>query len=320
MSEIRLPALTGDSPLGVLAAIGVLRLLTDFGEDAPHLRWEPNTLTAVLRSRRTGIDQVVEDLMDVVDGIPAGATLPGVGAGFPPPGAAPDGLRVPQARLRETSESLLSSMDEQQRSEAMRWLASLITDLASDDKGRAAISQFTAPTGKQSMATMLTFPLDAITANPDYLRQALTGWRRVPGTTGESLDHRAIWDATEDGTGVAKMRGVPGATWLALMSYPLFRTTVGLNHRPLSSGWHTTSVKGRRPHSELRLPIWEQPLTPTEITVLVEHPSLASCVGPRGDTRITSALRVLGVHHVCRAKRFQPSGGKSAGFLSTIES
>lgn len=318
MSEVRLPALTGDSPLGILAAIGVLRLLSDFTDDKPQLSWTSRDLTAVLHSRHSTVEEVVGELQAVVDRIPDGSVLPGIGAGFPPPGAAPDGLRVRQTSLREASESLLSYMAENERSEAFRWLSSLVTDLAADDKGRAAISQFTAPSGKQSMATMLTYPLTDVRKEPDYLRQALVGWRRVPGTTGEYLDHRAMWDAAEDGAGSANMRGVPGATWLALMSYPLLRTTASLRRRPLSSGWHTITV-GRRPHSELRLPVWEQPLTPPAVTILVEHPAFVDCIDRRtGEAAITPGLQALGVIHICRARRYQAPGSQSAGVLKTV--
>lgn len=320
MKEVRMPALTGDSPLGVLAAIGVLRLLSEFTDSAPRLRWDRNDLTSVLCGRYEDIREIVIDLQSVVDRIVEGSVLPGVGAGFPPPGAAPDGLRVLQSNLPQASTSFLAKMSDTERSEAWGWLSSLVTDLVVDDRGRVAISQFTAPSGKQSMATMLDKPLEQIRKDPDYLRQALSGWRRVSGVTGEYLDHRAMWDATEDGAGSASMRGVPGATWLALMSYPLLRTTASPRKRAMSSGWHTVAGNGSRTYDELRLPVWEQALGVASITALIEHPALA-----RVDTRSLKVgdpaeLEALGVIHVCRARRYQPPGAKSAGVLTTVPS
>lgn len=317
MNEVRLPALTGDSALGVLAAMGVLRLLTDFTEDAPLLRWEPHTLTAVLCGRRDGLDAVLADLESIVSRMSEGSVLPGVAAGFPPPGAAPDGLRVPQRRLAEFRNSLVQQMSATESDEALRWLGSLVTDLLADDKGRVAISQYTAPSGKQSMATMLEKPLEQIVRKPDYLRQALVGWRRVPGVTGEYLDHRAMWDATEDGAGSPSMRGVPGATWLALMSYPLMRTTASPRKRALSSGWHVAR-SGPRAYDELRLPVWEQPLGPAGVTALIEHPALVGIDEVTRQTRKQTDLTVLGIIHVCRARRYQPPGAKSAGVLTPV--
>lgn len=317
MNEVHLPALTGSSALGVLAGMGVLRLLADFSDCDARLRWERSSLSAVLCSTHADVDSVVAALAEIVAAIPEGSVLPGVGPGFPPPGAAPDKLRVPQAELRPLDESLFKTMSPAQGREGRRWLASLVTDLAVDKDGRAAISQFTAPSGKQSMSTMLEKPLDLVRSNPEYLRQALVGWRRVPGVTGEYLDHRAMWDAAEDGRGSPSMRGVPGATWLALMSYPLFRTTGSARKRPLSSGWHTAKSAAGRSYDELRLPLWEQPLGPVEVTALVEHPALASV-----PERLTPAderqLAQLGIIHVCRSRRYQPPGGKSAGVLTTI--
>lgn len=318
MNEVILPALTGDTPLGVLAGLGTLRLLNDFTDDSPRLRWDAGSRTAVLQSRHSTVDGVVTDLQAIIGSIADGAVLPGVAAGFPPPGAAPDGLRVAQLQLSSARDRLLSHMSASQQKEAERWLASLVTDLVTDDQGRAAISQFTAPTGKQSMATMLEKPLASIRKEPDYLRQALVSWRRVPNTTGEGLDHRALWDASEDGAGSASMRGVPGATWLALMSFPLFRTTAGPGRRPLSSGWHTSQL-GQRRYSELRLPLWAQPMHTGSIPALIEHPALADCLDPlTGQLHVTPALRALSVFHVTRARRYQPPGSQSAGVLSPV--
>lgn len=312
MIRVELPALTGDSPLGILAAMGALRLLTTFSDDAPLLSWDPGTLTAVLTSRRAGIGEVVTDLQRIVEGISEDSVLPGVAGGFPPPGPAPDRLRVPQMSLREACGGFLKGQTDAQGLEVFRWLGSLVTDLAADDKGRVAISQYTAPSGKQSSATMLEKPLELIRSEPEYLHQALVGWRRVADVTGEYLDGRAIWDAAQDGRGDSGgMRGVPGATWLALMSYALFRTTSISGKRPHSSGWHTVRL-GSRTVDELRLPVWTQPLGVAAVTALVEHPALA-----RPELK-PDELGMLGVVHVCRARRYQTPGSKSAGVLTTI--
>lgn len=312
MNKVELPALAGDSPLSILAAVGVLRLLSEFSEQETKLCWSVNTLTATICGPYEDVGVVITALQMIAKGISTGSVLPGVGRGFPPPGAAPDKLRAPQHDFRSMSADLLTGMSPAEQHSASLWLASLVTDLAVDDKGRVAISQYTAPSGKQSMATMLTKPLEQVQDNPDYLRQALTGWRRVSGVTGEYLDNRAMWDATEDGGGSASMRGVPGATWLALMSYPIFRTTVSPRKRALSSGWHTAGAKGTRTYDELRLPVWGQPIGINAVTALVEHPALAKPTGTGKD------LEALGILHVCRARRYQPAGSKSAGVLTPV--
>lgn len=319
MTDLKLPALSGDSPLGILAAIGVLRLLSEFSDESPRLHWDPADLTAVLRVRYDTLEEITAELQRIVSTIADGAVLPGVPAGFPPPGAAPDALRVPQMTLREFGEHILSDMTAVERQEASQWLASLVTDLVPDDQGRVSISQYTAPSGRQSMATMFAKPLEQIQQNPDYLRQALTAWRRVPGVTGEYLDHRALWDAAEDGAGTATTRGVPGATWLALMSYPVFRTTVSSRKRPLSSGWHLIQPLGSRTYEELRLPVWKQPLGVHAVTALVEHQAMASFNGDSEAVGL-SKLEPLGIIRICQARRYLPPGGKSAGVLRPVDS
>lgn len=307
MNEVKFPALVGDSPLAILAAIGTLKLAREFVDNHALLSWDAADYVPVLHSSMTSIDDVVARLTEVVEAMPEGVVIPGGPLGFPPPGAAPDRLRLKLGELRHLTEELCTNKSS--ASTVGAWIAGLVTDLAADSSGRGAISQYAAPSGKQSMATMLQKPLELIRDTPEYIREALVSWRRVPGVTGEYLDHRANWDSSEDGRGKAEMRGVPGATWLALMSYSLWTTTAS-GPQPRTSGWHTVS-KGRRREEELRLPLWGERLGPAAVKVLVEHPALV------GDWESIDrdALRTLGVIHVCRARRRKAEGGKSAGVL-----
>lgn len=303
MNHISLPALDGRSPLGVLAAMGLLRLLDSHTDDTARLAWDTTHLTARLETTRSSIDEIVDDLRGIVSRIPPGAVLPEMPAGLPPVGEAPDKLRMPPERLRDYADGLVKPAG----TEAEAWIASLVTDLVVDDAGRVGMSLFSAPAGKQSTRTMLEKPLEFVRKNPQVLLESLSGWRRYDGVTGEYLDHRALFDATDAGGGQAVMRGVPGATWLALMSYPLFRTTA-IGRRTATSGWHVQDRK-----NTLVLPIWRQPLGVDAVTALVEHPIFAAkAVG------ITPAMRDLGVIDLCRARRRQQPGSKSAGVLSSL--
>ncbi len=313
MTSIKLPALVGDSPLAILAAIGTLRLIREYADGDARLSWDPQDWVPVLDSRLSSVEEVVQELADVVDGMPDGVLVPGGPAGFPPPGVAPDKLRVQQGQLGVLVRTLTREVSPAEAAVVLSWIGCLVTDLVADSSGRGAISQFTAPFGKQSMATMLEKPLELVRGEPDYLRQALAGWRRVAGVTGEYLDHRASWDAGEDGRGKAQMRGVPGATWLALMSYPLWTTTATVK-QPRSSGWHSVRQGRRRPVQELRLPLWQEPLGLDAVRALVEHPLLDG----DWDDIDEGALRLIGVFHVCRARRRQAAAGKSAGVLALV--
>lgn len=309
MNIISLPALGGETPLGILAAMGTMRLLNCFTDRPTSLSWDPENMTARLHTSHGSLDAVIADLNSIAEGVQPRGCLPGIEESFPPAGETTDGLRLPPADLRRLVET--SGLNDQD--EMHRWLCTLVTDLAFDDKGRSAISQLTAPAGRQTMATMLTKPLELVRSTPEYLAQALTGWRRVPGVTGENLDSRAIWNATDDGRGRGgSMRGVPGATWLALMSFPLFLTTATAKGRPSSSGWHTVR-SARRSCQEFRLPVWTQPIGPAAVTALVEHPALSD-LSPAG----LRDLARLGVVHVCRSRRYQLPGSQSAGILQVV--
>ena len=322
MNHVTLPALLGDSPLAILAAIGTLRLIHDFTDDNARLHWNTTDHRPVLTSSLATVDEVAEALVDIVRTMPEGVSVPGGPMGFPPPGEAPDKLRVPQGKLHSFAENLFPEISETESATMFSWLTSLITDLAatseksdsgsknqkSNSQKRCSVSQFIASSGKQSIATMLKKPLEHVQKHPEYLHEALTGWVRVPGVTGEYLDHRAAWKAIDDSRGrTGRMRGVPGATWLALMSYPIWTTTAA-GKKPRTSGWHLVG-KGRRSIQELRLPLWVEPLGPLAIKALVEHPELDGDL----DVPLNQKIRVLGIFHVCRARR-APSE-HSAGLL-----
>ncbi len=306
MTAVDLPALDGRKPLGFLAAVGLTRLLTTDdidGSDPPRLSWKVSERTAVLNSRHGSIDAIVDALDCVVAAIPTDAVLPGGPPGLPPPGEAPDKLRVPPARLRDLASELSARSD----AEVEAWLASLVTDLCLDDKGRSHISLMAAPSGKQSMFTMLDKPLALVRNNPGYLLEALVGWRRRPGVTGEYLDHQVLYDAADSGYGKSEERGVPGATWLAIMAYPLLRTT-SAGSEPVTTCWH--HQPGHR-KAEFRYPLWSQPLDTYAIVALLEHPLWAAAV----DGSMPPGARALGVFEVCRARRREVGDRKFAGVL-----
>lgn len=306
MSEVRLPALDGRQPLAFLAALGVLRLLDVHRGHDVRLSFSLTDAVAVLHGV-DDLDAVVAELVAAVDSVPDAGALPGVPANFPPPGAAPDRMRMSRSELRE----LVSSLQEND-AEQLAWVQALVTDLVLDDRQRVALNPFCAPTGKQSTRTMLEKPLQLVRADPSVLREALVGWRRYPGVTGEGLDHRVLFDAADAGNGESRMRGVPGATWLALMSLPYFPVTA-TSREPTSHGWQRPD--GRRSRRQFVYPLWEQPLDGRTIPVLLGHPLWRNA---RERDKAPAGAAALGVFHVCRATRLQPAGSKSAGYLQRI--
>lgn len=307
MTALQLPALDGRSPLGFLAALGVLRLVGERGHPHARLSWSPSDCTAQLHRAHSSVDALARTLRQVVDGIPDGGVLPQAPADFPPPGEAPDKLRLPRAQLRNYVETL----SDQIPGHLETWLSSLVTDLSLDEKGRADISLFTAPSGKQSMRTMLEKPLAAVRDNPHSLSEALLGWRRYPGVTGEYLDHRVLYDAADAPNGKSMERGVPGATWLALMAYPLLLTSAE-GRESTTSGWQR--IRGRSARPRLVYPLWSTPVDTHAAATLLTHPVLLGAQpGNPPD-----AARAASIFLVCAAERRRIPGRTFAGVLTPV--
>lgn len=305
MTQLALPALDGRKPLGFLAALGVLRLLTVHNGGSPRLSWSPDTASAVLDSDHASVNSVVQALTAIVGSIPEGGVLPGLPVDFPPPGEAPDHLRVSRAELAELAKTWLPKPDP----ETEAWLASLVTDLSVDDAKRSEISLMAAPSGKQSTRTMLQKPLELVRHQPSLLHEALVAWRRYPGVTGEYLDHQVLYDAADSGYGQSVERGVPGATWLALMSYPLLRTTASASERT-TTGWH----RGQTGPPVFIYPLWTAPLDCAAVVALLEHPLWEQAIEGGLPAR-AGALSVFSVH---KAQRRRISGRTFAGVLAPV--
>lgn len=293
MTVLPLPALDGRTPLGFLAALGVLHLVTEHTDLPARLAWSRSSGTAELVDAHTNVEDLVEVLVSVMWSIPDGAVLPRMDPSFPPPGEAPDRLRLPRPELTDYAE-MVSKRDGER---AERWLSSLVTDLSIDDQHRADITLFAAPSGKQSMRTMLEKPLGIVRKNPGVLREALVAWRRYPGVTGEYLDHRVLHDAADAPNGKSAERGVPGATWLALMSYPLMRTSAD-GGEPITTCWQDL---GRRGGRRMIYPLWSDPLDASAVQALLTHPVLHRA-NPGSPPPAARALSIFRVEHASRRR------------------
>lgn len=315
MSTVTLPAFDGSRPLGYLAALGTLRLLSRSGD--ARLSWRRQDRAGVLTSSRSTLDEVAADLAAVVQTIPPDGVLPGCPPDFPSPGAS---VWVPRAELIPVAQDALDRASPEERDEVAGWLAALVSPSSVDGKGRAALTLYLAPAGNTSIRTMLSQALKVIRDDPErHLAASLQRRQRVERVTGEYLDETAYSEAGEP------LRGDPAATWLALMALPLLPIR---GHYPASAaqrrgrpgylgvpvGWHYPRPSDAGP--ELRLPLWGHPLPAEAVTALMEHPALS----PEHDDDPATAevLDELGVHTVTRADRWAPPGGKSAGFLRVV--
>lgn len=308
MTAVSLPALDGRIPLGFLAGLGVLRLVTTQADDTARLAWSPGDCTAVLHSTLADVAQVACVLSAVVAAIPEEAVILGLPANFPPKGGTKDGLRLTRPDHRAYADRLWREGGP----EAERWMASLVTDLEIDPDGRAGTSRYYAPSGQQKVRTMLEKPLEIVRADPISLTEALVGWRRQDGVTGEYLDHRVLFDAAAAPDGQSRERGVPGATWLALMSYPMFRTTA-TRGEVLTTAWQSTLHSGGR--RRMVYPLWTEPLGVASVEAVLAHPVLAGA--PAGAP--PKPARAISVFLICAAERRRIPGRTFAGVLAPVQ-
>jgi hypothetical protein len=305
---VEIPALDGRSPLGFLAALGLLNLLTDTTADPAGLSFSQSNGTAVVHSSMSSLDEVGQELAAIAAAAADDAAITGVDPRFPlRAGAHADPMR----RLRGSYRELAAEIRHIDAHAAGYWLPHLLTDLAVDNNGRAGLTPYAAPSGKQNMRTFFSKPLDEVRANPSRIHEALAGWRRVEGFTGEYLDHHVLNSAADDPLGRTAMEsGVPGATWLATMALPMLRIT-GDGENIAATLWHRTE---RRP--VMIWPLWHQQLDLPAVQALIEHPCLIP-TDPTPAVRRT-AWPALGIFSVYGAERQHIPRRKFPGVLAPI--
>jgi hypothetical protein len=307
--RITLPALDGRDPLGFLAALGTTRLLAEEQPEPVRLSFDDTTALAVLHSPHRDIDHIATTLADIVHRIAEDGVVPYATAGFPraKSGTGADPMRVPPDQLRQLRDAQPDPTDR-------RWLSVLLTDLATDNARRVALTPYCAPSGQQSLRSFFDKPLAAVRRHPQHLHEALTAWRRADTFTGEYLDHRVLRSAADHPHGKSTEAGVPGATWLAIMALPLLRLT-GNGTNPTATLWH--HVPGRR-EPLMAWPLWRQPLDPSAIQTLIEHPALKPKRDHNGVYVDAQAAQPLGVFAAAGAERQRITGRNFAGVLAPI--
>lgn len=322
--SLELPALRGDDPLGYLAALGLIRLLDAELSGQARMSFSRSTSCAVLHSPLTTLQEVADQLKGIVMDVDPEGAVPRASSAFPlrpgtrsrsgdqPTGGESDPMRVPREEFPQ-----LVTLTDLLGNEAMDWLPNLVTDLAVDRNGRAALTPYMAPSGKQNVWTFFRKSYEAVRDNPERLTEALTGWRRIDGFTGEYLDHRVLRSAADHPSGKSTEAGVPGATWLATQALPLLRLT-GDGITATATLWHRL---GRR--TIMTWPLWHPPLDIHAVRTLIEHPALRPHSSGRSNHTNTFIVdrpgyAPLGVFNVQGAERQLIPGRKNAGALAPI--
>lgn len=259
MSALTCRGLDGMDPLGFLAALGLLRVVS---REVPETRLEwiqAGTWNAILHTepRLDFVEVVLSDLERWRQGHPALEFAVGAHRKV-------QDLKHPPGDFRTLMRESARDM------EAAPFIAAYATGVAIDGTGQTKPTSFHFSAGNQ---LFLNAVLDMrATVTDDDLTEALHGpWIGRTGTKdtrwrAASDRNRALlgFDPSKD-TGAT----LPGAAWLAFQAMPLFPAV------PIRDRIVTTGFTGRGRNERFTWPIWTSPLSMDAVRVLLATPNLA---------------------------------------------
>lgn len=290
MSEpLQLDGLPGANPLGFLAAMGVLDVLTRAGRPAT-LRFLDDVVPVAVVAGADDFD----DLIDVVDRDRASwvdsVVLNGPSE-HPLDDAKPDNELVAAAWAREVVRTLPAG-----RAEADLYCG-LVAEGAVDGSGKGKPTHLHFTAGQQRFLTMareLGAGVDA-----DRIREAIVGpWRDDSTLPSLSWDNRGGRPYALRATNPSKSKrsSVPGADWLALLALASFPVLAKANPYTGALGLETTGCDHKWKRSAFRWPLWSVALSLPVVRALVADPAIVGSEPTR-----------------CRAGRWGPSSADVLG-------
>lgn len=286
MPETPLPGLEGTAPVGLLAALGLLDVVTRTRpEDAPRLSWTDDVVPrAVLHSK---VDLRVDGLMALVLADRerwgrSAALLP-----RPADGSTPADVKLSPSDLRAWALQVSDAASNEDRADAALQLG-LVSEGALADTGEAKPSHLHFLAGQQRF---LEAARDlAEDADESHLRDALVGpWSYSSRLKGFNWDPRGARVYAVSGSDPASdpKFTAPGVNWLALLGLASFPVTTRRG-RALTTGaspaWKTGTFTW---------PLWLAPASLPVARSLVARADLADLEQDQ--------LALLGVHRVLRA-------------------
>lgn len=289
MNELVLTGLDGSNPLGFMAALGVLEVLSDPGEVAT-LRWRQDGVwrpiiaapgldleTLLARIERDRLSCASEAALDLEYG--------GTRDLKPPPGVFRAYL---QALVEGSSPTARRGVD---------WAAAFATDVAVDNNGNTKPTALHFTAGQQTWLSMVQKLRDELTL--DDLREALLGpWRyeRTLPVLGWDSTASRDYALRASNPSFDKKAGVPGADWLAVRGLPFLPAV------PDGRRVSTTGCTGEWKTGRFSWPLWDVALTRSVVRSLLRIPALREVRLPQ--------RRALGVAEIleCGIKRSDQGG------------
>lgn len=284
--ERNLPGLDGSDPLGFLAAIGLLRIVSRFDTEA-QLRFvrSGNWIAAITTTNPDAIeDLVLEDVARFRKEHPA------INFARSTEDRKVQDLKPPPADFRALMRSV---MDDE---EGAAFFAAYATGVAVDGRGQTKPTSFHLTAAQQRFMDAVLDILDNV--NRDDLVEALNGpWIGREGV--KNLRFRAASERSRAllsfNPSKESARTEVGAYWLAFQGLPCFPCV------PVGFRVRTTGIRGSGKNESFTWPIWTVPLT---------YFAVRAAVGLRNPDRLSARDRArYGIREVFTAKIDRNSQG-----------
>lgn len=323
---LELPGLDGNTPLGVLAALGVLRLLDERSRATPapppRLSWRWTRRWSPVLHGPWSMDELIDLAQQDAEAWQHAAPLrlrypkqeksgvKLVGALKPPVAVVRAWLADALARGDQTalaySAALMHELAHERLDEAKVVSADRIEaeGLACDRDAPFDESLLPTPFDFTSRNAQFLEQVEVIRASvtPERLAAALRDGASDP-TAARTLD----WDQGADVPGALFARATstahPGAEWLA------FRGLVYFPVAGLGGSLRATSCRGRRKRGAFVWPLWEVPATPDAVASLLRYPAI--------ETLTRAERHLLGVVEVFQAAMTVKADGYNGMFAPT---
>lgn len=253
MTEHELTGSDASDPLGLLAAVGLLRVASRASEEA-RLRWHLDGRWQAHLALPDGLDPVDLVVADLDRWRGRHAALDfAVGAE-----RKTQDLKPPPAEFRELMRSVADDP------EAASFLAAYATGVAVDGSGQTKPTSLHFCAGQQLFLVNVLDLRDSVTR--EDIVEALYGpWvgRVGPKDTRWRAASERLRALLSFDPGKEKGTTVPAAAWLAFQAMPLFPAV------PVGTRVRTTGFSGRGKHETFAWPVWTSPLSLDAVRVLL---------------------------------------------------
>lgn len=295
--ELVLRALDGSNPLGFLAALGTLRLLTL--ETRAHIKMGWEHLDGFWRPKLTGIHATEEELCEKLAACrwwaPAEELVTSLGKN----------LTIPMGKFKPFVEhaGLAASLLDRSTADFAAAFGCEVCEEENNDRIERTDFCFITGSGHQDFLGTIAALQKNVTHR--HLYEALFGgWRAEKGLSmrwdpSDAAEYALQWNDP----GPRGAWAVWGANRVAAEALPLFPTA------PMKGGLRTTGFKRRRRQDEFTWPIWRHGVELTSVRSLVALAELQKSPESQNGGFGREALLAMGIEEIYRAQRVRIGQG-----------